>query len=124
MTDTSLPPTAGTLKDPEPILKQRIELLEGEVRMLHNKLQAAYRKLAELDGQDPQQAFDDLLAELKKAEQERLARELAEVKQNQAKDTDAWAEMASTRSTLASASNSAGSGVHPRRRPFTYGLRS
>ncbi len=68
-------PTSGTLKDPVPVLEQRIVLLEGEVRMLHQKLLAARRQLALLQGTDPQLAIDQILAELKKAEAERLPRE-------------------------------------------------
>ena len=69
-----LPPTIGSLKDPLPILEQRLELLEGENRMLHGKLQSAYRRLAEIEGRDAQQALEELLLELEKTEKERQRR--------------------------------------------------
>lgn len=88
MADTFFHPTQGTPKDPVPLLQKRIELLEGEVHMLHGKLQAAYRKLAAMDGQDPQQALEELLEELRKAEEKRLEREQAEAAQTAAKGAD------------------------------------
>ena len=87
MADTFFNPTQGTPKDPVPLLQKRIELLEGEVHMLHGKLQAAYRKLAAINGQDPQQALDELLEELRRAEAKRLEREQAEVAQSAAEDS-------------------------------------
>jgi transposase len=74
----SLPPTAGTPKNRLPLLEQRIELLEKENALLYKKLQAAYRKLAEAKGQDEQQALQELIDELKKAEEARRALENAE----------------------------------------------
>lgn len=58
------------------MLQQRVELLESEVRMLHQKLVAAHRELALLRGTDSQLAMDELLAELERAEKLRLQREL------------------------------------------------
>lgn len=75
MNDLGFEPTGGTPKNPVPLLEQRIELLEGEVRTLHQKLIAARRQLAVLQGGDPQQAIDQILSELKKADEERIARE-------------------------------------------------
>ena len=74
---TPLPPTIGSAKDPLPLLKQRVELLEEEVRMLHGKLQRAYRRMAELEDRDAQQVLEELIQELERAEKERL-RQLTE----------------------------------------------
>jgi transposase len=74
----TLPRTAGTPKNPVPLLVQRVELLEKENALLHKKLQNAYRKLAEAKGQDAQQALQELVDELKKAEEARRALEDAE----------------------------------------------
>ena len=54
--------------------------------MLHGKLQSAYRKLAAVNGQDPQQALDELLEELRKAEAKRLEQEQTEVAKTAAAD--------------------------------------
>ena len=75
MDSISFQPTSGTPKNPIPLLQQRIDLLEGEVRTLHDKLLAARRELALLQGKDPQLALDELLAELKRLEKLRLERE-------------------------------------------------
>ena len=75
MSATPLEPTAGSPSDPIPLLEKRVELLESEVRMLHQKLLAARREVALLSGGDPQQALDELMAELKRTERERLERE-------------------------------------------------
>ncbi len=75
MNDAFLQPTTGAPKNPLPLLQQRVELLEGEVRMLHEKLVAARRELALLQGVDPQLALDELLAELARTEELRLQRE-------------------------------------------------
>ena len=72
-----LSPTTGSLKDALPILKQRVELLEEENRMLHGKLQKAYRRLAEVEGQDTQQALEELIRDLERTERERQ-RQVAE----------------------------------------------
>lgn len=88
MDSSSIEPTVGTPKNPVPLLKKRIELLEGEVQMLHKKLLAARRELALLSGGDPQQALEELLAELKRSEQLRLERErqLADAKAREAEE--------------------------------------
>ena len=88
MSNPSIEPTVGTPKNPVPLLEKRIELLEGEVQTLHQKLLAARRELARLSGGDPQQALDELLAELKRAEQLRLERErqLAETEKKEAQE--------------------------------------
>lgn len=78
MSEPILEPTTGQIKDPQPVWKERITLLESEVRSLHGRLGKAYRKIAELEGRDPQLAMDELLADLKKAEEERLRKERAE----------------------------------------------
>lgn len=75
MNGTSFEPTNGSPKDPIPLWEKRVELLENEVKMLHSKLLAARRELALLRGSDPQLAFDELLAELERAEKLRLERE-------------------------------------------------
>ena len=71
MSGTLLPATAGSLKNPVPLLKQRIELLEKENELLHKKLVLACRKLAEAGGHDPQQLFESLVEDLRKAEEAR-----------------------------------------------------
>ena len=78
MSGASFPPTAGTPKNRLPLLEQRVELLEKENTLLYKKLQNAYRKLAEARGQDTQQALQELVEELKKAEEARRAQESAE----------------------------------------------
>ena len=90
MSNPPIEPTAGTPKNPVPLLEKRIELLEGEVQTLHKKLLAARRELARLSGGDPQQALDELLAELKRAEQLRLERErqLADVEKKEGRESN------------------------------------
>ena len=48
--------------------------------MLHGKLETAYRKLAQANGQDQQQALEELLKELRETEAKRLELEKAESK--------------------------------------------
>jgi transposase len=71
-------PLVGPPKDALPLWEQRITLLENEVRMLHGRLGRAYGRIAELEGRDPQLALDELIAELAKAEAERLRKEQEE----------------------------------------------
>ena len=96
MDSISFQPTSGTAKNPIPLLQQRIDLLEGEVRTLHDKLLAARRELALLQGKDPQLALDELLAELKRLEKLRLERErelaAAEAPEKDASDAPATEE--------------------------------
>ena len=77
MSEPTLEPLTGQIQDPEPVWKERVTLLETEVRSLHGRLGRAYRKIAELEGRDPQLALDELLADLEKAEVERLRKERA-----------------------------------------------
>lgn len=79
MSPTALEPLVGTPKDPEILWELRIDLLEQEVQRLHRHLGRAYARIAELEGRDPQLAFDELLEELRKSEAERLRREQAQV---------------------------------------------
>lgn len=99
MDGASFQPTSGTPKDPIPLLQQRIDLLEGEVRTLHEKLLASRRELALLQGKDPQLALDELLSELKRLEKLRLERELelaaAEASEKDASDAPATGEFKS-----------------------------
>jgi transposase len=52
-------------------------LLESEVQALHGRLGRAYQRIAELEGNDPQLALEQLIEDLKKSEAERLRREQA-----------------------------------------------
>lgn len=60
-------------------LKQHILLLENEVVSLQKRLEAAHRKIAQLENRDPQQAIDGLLEDLRKAEKARIAKELENI---------------------------------------------
>ena len=60
-----------------------MELLEGEVQTLHKKLLAARRELALVRGGDPQQALDELLAELERMEKLRVQQEKERLEQQQ-----------------------------------------
>jgi transposase len=71
----SLQPIVGIPKDSVPLLQKRVELLEAEVHALHQKLLAARRELAQLKGQDSQQALEGLIAELQRTEAARQQRE-------------------------------------------------
>lgn len=75
MSSQPLPATFGTPKDPVPLLQKRVELLEAEVKMLHQRLLAAHRELASVRGQDFQPALADLIADLQRAEAVRQQRE-------------------------------------------------
>lgn len=78
MISVLLPPTQGSPKDALGSVSNRVELLEKEVRTLHGKLSAAYRRIAELEGGNPQGALDVLLHDLERLEKERLRREQQE----------------------------------------------
>ena len=75
MDNTAFKPLVGPPKDPLPLWEQRVTLLENEVNALQNRLGHAYRRIAELEGRDPQLAMDELIAALNKAEEERLRKE-------------------------------------------------
>lgn len=79
MSDPLLEPLLGRVKDPVPLWEKRITLLENEVQALHGRLGRAYRRIAELEGGDPQLALDQLIEDLKQAEIERQRREQAQL---------------------------------------------
>lgn len=64
---------------PEAPLKRHILMLESENQALQRQLEAAHRRIAQLENRDPQQAIDGLLADLRKAEKTRIAKELAQI---------------------------------------------
>lgn len=79
MSEPLLPPTIGRLKDPVPLLEQRLALAEAENEKLHRKVSLLTQQLAEVQGLDSQLALDELLDEFSEAELDRLRKERAEI---------------------------------------------
>ena len=83
MSETSLPPTAGTVGKAS--LKQRVQLLETANQFLIHELADTRRRLAEATGEDSQQVMDDLIAQLNKLSKERLEQEREQIKEKEKK---------------------------------------
>lgn len=62
MSEITLPPTTGLIA--EPVLQQRLTLLEKRNEFLFNELIAARRYVARMEGLDPQQVMDELIEQL------------------------------------------------------------
>ena len=82
MPEPHFAPTKGRPRDQESLLKQRVRLLEMETRDLQEMLSEARQKIAQLEGENPQLALDELLADLRRREAERLRKEQEEVEQD------------------------------------------
>ena len=82
MPEPHFTPTKGRPKGQESLLKQRVRLLEMETRDLQEMLSEARQKIAQLEGQNPQLALDELLKDLRRREAERLRKEQEEVEQD------------------------------------------
>ena len=85
MASTAFIPTRGRPKDQESLLEQKVRLMEIELDQMQGLLDRAYRKIARLEGNEPQLGLDDLLADLKRLEALRKEREREQIEEDREK---------------------------------------
>lgn len=78
-------PTQGPPKDQESLLKQRVRLMEVELEQMQGLLDQAYRKIARLEGEEPQLSLETLIEDLERLEALRLEREREQIEEDREK---------------------------------------
>lgn len=66
----------------ESLLQQRVRLMEAELKDMQYLLDRAYKKIAHLEGNEPQLSLDSLIEDMKRLEARRLEQERAQIEQD------------------------------------------